>query len=133
MDNITRVTVHIEELESFLGFLADKADSAYQPEVDNAIKDYLQSLDSRKESPSVDMESLLHAVQLYKDSFYEDFTPAFKVGTKTSLTGKVAELSVYHPDAPSDKPKILVELEGATEAHIEHLNDIQTNLFEEFE
>ena len=130
---MTRVTVHIEELESFLGFLAEKTNSVHKSDVDNAVKDYLQSLDSRKESPSVDMESLLLEVQLYKDSFHQDFTPTFNVETKTNPTGKYAILSVYNPDAPSDKPKTLAELEGATQVLIEHLNDIQANLFEEFE
>lgn len=133
MDKMTRVTVHMEELESFLGFLADKADPAYQPEVDNAIKDYLQSLDGRKEAPVVDMELVLSGTQAYMDSFYTDFAPVFTVEAKHYPTGNYAVLSVHNPDSPSDKPKILAELEGATQEQMEQLKDVRESLLDEFE
>lgn len=130
---MTRVTVHTEELESFLGFLADKVDPAYQPEVDNAIRDYLQSLDGRKEAPVVDMESVLSGVQAYMDSFYMDFAPVFTVEAQRYPTGNYAVLSVHNPDSPSDKPKILAELEGATQEQMEQLRDVRESLLDEFE
>ena len=130
---MTRMTVHVEELESFLGFLPDKADPAYQPEVENAIRDYLKNLDGRQEAPAVYMEPVLSAVQVYMDSFYMDFTTAFKVEAKTYPTGKVAVLSVHNPDSPSDKPKILAELEGATQEQMEQLKDVRDSLLDEFE
>ena len=44
---MTRVSVEMEDLKAFLYYLADKADTAYQSEVDKAIKEYLHQLDSK--------------------------------------------------------------------------------------
>lgn len=44
---MTKVSVEMEDLKAFLYYLADKTDTAYQSEVDKAIKEYLHQLDRK--------------------------------------------------------------------------------------
>lgn len=128
---MTKETIETSKLKNFLYYLADKADEAYQQEVVRSIDSFLLELEQERQL-QIDVDSLLASIQTYKESFYDDFTPALKVEAKTYPTGEYAELNVWNPTSPTDKHKVLMELEGPSQSDMKRLNRVKAVLSELF-
>lgn len=126
---MTKETIETGKLKAFLYYLADKADEAYQQEVDRSIQDFLLELEQERQL-DIDVDSLLLKIQSYKDSFYDDFTPALIVEDTIANNTPYASLSVTNPDSPADKHKVLVEVFQSTQADLHRLNRIKSVLSE---
>lgn len=126
---MTKETIETSKLKAFLNYLADKVDEVYQQEVFRAIDNFLLELEQEREL-QVDVDSLLASIQTYKESFYDDFTPALVVDTTIIHNGTYGSLNVYNPDSPTDKHKILVEVFNPTPADMKRLHSIMSVLSE---